>query len=66
MSKIEQLQEEIAHLTPEQLAAFDKWYAEYMADAWDRQIEADSLAGKLDFLVEEAREDIKAGRVREL
>lgn len=66
MSKIEQLQEAVSHLTPEQLAAFDKWYAEYMADAWDRQIEADSLAGKLDFLIDEAQEDIRAGRVRDL
>ena len=66
MSKLEQLQEEISHLMPEQLAAFDKWYVEYMADAWDRQMEADANAGRLDFLIEEAREDIRAGKVTEL
>ncbi len=66
MSKIEQLQQEIADLTPEQLAAFDKWYAEYKADAWDRQIEADSLAGKLDKLAEKALAEHRAGRSRPL
>ncbi|MBC7448308.1 MAG: hypothetical protein H7330_09640 [Hymenobacteraceae bacterium] len=66
MSVIEKAQEVVSHLTPEQLATFDKWYAEYMADAWDRQIEADVNAGRLDFLIEEAKEDIRAGRVTDL
>jgi len=33
---------------------------------WDRQIEAGVMASKLDKLVEEARADIKAGRIRDL
>jgi hypothetical protein len=48
-------------------------YAELMAmlhppvdDDWDRQIEADVAAGRLDRLVEEARGDIAAGRCRPL
>jgi len=32
-------------------------------DAWDRQIEADAKAGRLDPLWQEAMEDIKAGRI---
>jgi hypothetical protein len=35
-------------------------------DAWDRQIEADTKAGKLDPLWREAMEDIKAGRTKPL
>ena len=35
-------------------------------DAWDRQMEADAKAGKLDFLLKELDEDIAAGRVRPL
>ena len=35
-------------------------------DAWDKQIEADATAGRLDFLWEEAKEDIKKGRMRPL
>jgi hypothetical protein len=36
------------------------------ADEWDRQIEADIKAGKLDELVERALRDHAAGRTREL
>ena len=35
-------------------------------DAWDRQIEADAKARKLDLLWQEAMEDIKAGRTKPL
>jgi hypothetical protein len=35
-------------------------------DAWDRQIEADAKAGRLDPLWQEAMEDIKAGRIKPL
>jgi hypothetical protein len=35
-------------------------------DAWDRQIEADAKAGRLDPLWQEAMEDIKAGRTKPL
>jgi len=35
-------------------------------DAWDRQIEADAKAGRLDVLWKEAMEDIKAGRTKPL
>ena len=34
-------------------------------DAWDRQIEADAKAGKLDFLVREADEPIRSGTLRD-
>ena len=33
-------------------------------DAWDRQIEADAKAGKLDRLAEEALEEFRAGKTR--
>jgi hypothetical protein len=54
MSKIESLESEIAKLTPQELATFREWFAKYDADAWDRQIESDIKAGKLDRLAAEA------------
>jgi len=53
---------EIQSMTREEFARFRVWLAEYEADQWDRQIEADILAGKLDALAEEARRDHAAGR----
>ena len=50
-------------LSPRDLrAAFRAWFAEFDAQEWDRQFEADVAAGRLDWLIEEAREDLKAGR----
>ncbi|CAN5795532.1 hypothetical protein BH20VER1_BH20VER1_00380 [soil metagenome] len=40
--------------------------AELDDDAWDRQMEADAKAGRLDKLWAEALEDIKAGRTKPL
>ena len=39
---------------------------EARADAWDRQIEEDIKAGKLEHLRKEALEDVKAGRFTNL
>jgi hypothetical protein len=36
------------------------------ADEWDRQIEEDALAGRLDSLWEEARREITEGKTRSL
>ena len=54
MSKVESLENEVSKLTPQELAAFREWFANYDADAWDRQIESDVRAGKLDRLAAEA------------
>jgi hypothetical protein len=48
------------------LAEFRRWFAEFDLTVWDRQIEADALAGKLDNLLAEAEEDYKTGQPREL
>lgn len=54
MSKVESLEREVEKLTPQELTAFREWFAGYDADAWDRQIERDAAAGKLDKLAAEA------------
>ena len=36
---------------------FRRWFAAFDAVAWDRQLEADAPAGKLDALLEEAEND---------
>lgn len=48
MGKLERVQQEIAAMTPEELAAFDAWYLAFEADAWDRRIERDVASGRLD------------------
>jgi hypothetical protein len=62
MSTVEEVEQALRNMTPEELAAFRAWYAEFDAQEWDRQIEADVAAGRLDWLVEEARRDLREGR----
>ena len=59
---IEELEAAVAHLPPSELARFSQWFEELMAEQWDRQIEADALAGRLDKAGQQADEDFEAGR----
>ena len=40
MSKVESIEQEVQGLTPSELAAFRRWFLEFDAQVWDRQIEA--------------------------
>ena len=66
MSKIEALERQVQDLSEEELAAFRRWFAEFDAEVWDRQFEADVKAGKLDALAEKALQDHAAGRSTQL
>ena len=62
MSKIESIEQQIEKLSPEELAAFRRWYAAFDAEVWDRQFEADVKAGKLDALGDKALRDHTSGK----
>jgi hypothetical protein len=64
-SKLEAIEKKVSALTPEELAEFRHWFAEFDAPAWDRQIERDVKAGKLDELAEEALREHAAGKSTE-
>lgn len=65
MSVVE-IKRAVEALSPEELAEISAFVARREAEIWDKRIEADSLAGKLDHLIEEARSDYTAGRCRSL
>jgi len=62
MSTIAEIEDAVRRLSPEDLAAFRDWFVQLDAEAWDRQIEEDAAAGRLDSLAEEALEDLRQGR----
>lgn len=66
MTKLEDIEKAVRELTPEERAKLRVWLEELEEQAFDDKIERDAKAGKLDWLVEEARADAKAGRIREL
>jgi len=66
MSKVENLEQQIQQLSPEELTEFRRWFAEFDAHLWDRQFEADAKAGKLDALAEKALQAHAAGQSTKL
>jgi hypothetical protein len=64
MTKLKDLEREIASLSEKELSEFRRWYAEFDARGWDRELEADARAGSLDHLAAEALADHRAGRSR--
>lgn len=66
MPNVKSIEKAIEALPPSELAEFRRWFAEYDAAAWDRRIEHDASAGKLDGLAKEALEDFSSGAAREL
>jgi hypothetical protein len=66
MRKIENIEHEILGLSPSELAAFRKWFREFDAEAWDRQIEEDIQAGKLDALANAAIKSFESGKCSEI
>ncbi|MEI7590881.1 MAG: hypothetical protein WCJ49_06185 [Deltaproteobacteria bacterium] len=62
MSVVETIERQVQQLGLKELAQFRDWFFEFEADAWDRQIERDAKAGKLDALARKALEDHAAGR----
>ena len=62
MGDVEKLERQIKDLSPEELAAFRKWSLAYDWEVWDRQLEQDVAAGKLDALAEKALRDHAAGK----
>jgi hypothetical protein len=66
MSSIQEIEHAIRRLSPEDLATFRAWFAGFDASAWDRQIEEDVAAGRLDALADEALQDLREGRCTEL
>jgi len=66
MSTVDKIKEAIRQLSPEELAAFRAWFAEFDAAVWDQQFEEDVAAGRLDQLAEEALRDLREGRCTDL
>ena len=66
MTKLEELEMAVASLTEQEYCEFRRWFLERDWEQWDRQIEEDSRAGKLDFLVREALEAKEQGKLEEL
>ncbi|ESQ15050.1 MAG: hypothetical protein N838_33045 [Thiohalocapsa sp. PB-PSB1] len=66
MTTIEILEEQVKSLSEDDLTEFRRWFLDWDNDEWDRQIERDATAGKLDALASAALAEYNAGQPREI
>lgn len=66
MTSIQEIESAVSGLSRQELSAFRAWFTEFDAEAWDRQLEGDAAADRLDRLADEALRDLREGRCTEL
>ncbi|HEY7767925.1 hypothetical protein [Longimicrobium sp.] len=66
MNTLNEIERAVQGLSPKQLAQFRAWFAEFDWAAWDRELEDDVSAGRLDSLADEAVANFRAGRTSPL
>jgi hypothetical protein len=66
MSKVDKLKTEIERLPREEFTELVRWLSEKDWERWDKEIEADSEAGRLDFLMREALDEKAKGTLKDL
>jgi len=66
MSTVQDIENAIRQLSPEDLTALRTWFAAFDAEQWDQQFEEDVAAGRLEYLAQEAIQDLQEGRCTDL
>jgi uncharacterized coiled-coil protein SlyX len=66
VSRVEELEVRIKALSSHELQELRTWLTEFDAEVWDRQIQADAVAGRLDAFADQALKDFSEGRSTDL
>lgn len=66
MATVEEIQAEIESLPHGDYLRLLRWLHQKDWKEWDAELEADALSGKLDFLADEALDEKRAGKLRDL
>lgn len=66
MATVEELETAVDSLSREEYSRFRSWFLDRDWKKWDREIEEDSEAGRLDFLIREAAEAKNRNKLRDL
>ncbi len=61
---VEEIESAILKLSPQELGQLAEWVLDLDEQNWDKQIERDAMAGKLDFLAKEALAELENGDSR--
>jgi hypothetical protein len=56
----------VMNLSKNELVEFLDWLDNYQESIWDKQIEEDMKTGKLNSLIEKARQEFREGKCRQI
>ena len=66
MTTVQEIEQAVSHLPNPDLGEFRAWFAQFDAEAWDREFEEDAQSGMLDRLADNALADMARGQCSEL
>ena len=66
MSNDQELEMAVSQLSVNELMQFSEWFAEFVADQWDKKIEADILDGRPDSSGNRTDDEFLGGRASPL
>jgi len=66
MSTVAEIESALQKIPVDDARKVADWLQQYLDEKWDRQIDADIAAGKLDKPADQALEDYRAGRCKPL
>ncbi len=66
MTTVQEIEMAIKQLSSEELAQLKQRIADYEWQQWDKQLERDIKAGRLDALAQEALQDLRDGNTTDL
>jgi hypothetical protein len=65
MSRVEEIERAIQELSPEEFAQIAERVHAIEQEPWDAELDRDASGGRLDFLIAEALENRKQGRLKD-
>jgi hypothetical protein len=66
MSSVVEIEEALQKLPVQEARKIADWLQNYLNDKWDKQIDENISAGKLDYLADKALQDYHSGQVKPL
>ena len=65
-NQLKEIEQAISQLSPQEYREFRRWFAEFDAEAWDKQFETDVMSGKREGFAHKALKHLQEGNCTDL
>ena len=66
MPALKEIEEDVQSLQSHEYTSFRKWFYKYDNEVWDNELKNDSDGGALDFLIDEANDELARGKLKKI